>query len=136
MIKGVDERDSLGCVLGRHLDATGAPLTVSHSHVGSRRPPSPFLGTIGVAAILLVSVSLAQARPGVPEHAIAMHGEPALPAGFDRLRYANAAAPKGGRLTQGILGTFDSLNPFVVKGLALSQIRGYVVESLLARGYD
>ena len=35
-----------------------------------------------------------------------------------------------------MLGTFDSLNPFVVKGLALSQIRGYVVESLLARGYD
>ena len=78
----------------------------------------------------------ALARPGMPEHGIAMHGEPALPAGFDRLRYANAAAPKGGRLTQGILGTFDSLNPFVVKGLALSQIRGYVVESLLARGYD
>ena len=65
-----------------------------------------------------------------------MHGEPALPPGFDHARYANPAAPKGGRLTQGVLGTFDSLNPFIVKGLALSQIRGYVVESLLARGYD
>ena len=65
-----------------------------------------------------------------------MHGEPALPPGFDHPRYANPAAPKGGRLTQGVLGTFDSLNPFIVKGLALSQIRGYVVESLLARGYD
>src|SRR4051812_13381252 len=65
-----------------------------------------------------------------------MHGEPALQPGFDHPRYANPAALKGGRLTQGVLGTFDSLNPFVVKGLALSQIRGYVVESLLARGYD
>ena len=65
-----------------------------------------------------------------------MHGEPALPPGFDHPRYANPTAPKGGRLTQGVLGTFDSLNPFIVKGLALSQIRGYVVESLLARGYD
>ena len=55
---------------------------------------------------------------------------------FDHPRYANPAAPKGGRLTQGVLGTFDSLNPFIVKGLALSQVRGYVVESLLARGYD
>jgi peptide/nickel transport system substrate-binding protein len=78
----------------------------------------------------------ALARPGVPEHGIAMHGEPALPPGFDRVRYANPAAPKGGRMTQGVLGTFDSINPFIVKGLALSQIRGYVVESLLARGYD
>ena len=36
----------------------------------------------------------------------------------------------------GVLGTFDSLNPFIVKGLAPAQIRGYVIESLLARGYD
>jgi peptide/nickel transport system substrate-binding protein len=65
-----------------------------------------------------------------------MHGEPALPQDFDHARYVNPNAPKGGRLTQGVLGTFDSLNPFIVKGLSLSQIRGYVVESLLARGYD
>jgi peptide/nickel transport system substrate-binding protein len=84
----------------------------------------------------LFASGVALGRPGVPEHGIAMHGEPALPPGFDRLPYANPAAPKGGRLTQGVLGTFDSINPFIVKGLALSQIRGYVVESLLARGYD
>jgi len=78
----------------------------------------------------------AAARPGVPQHGIAMHGEPALPEGFRQLRYANPDAPKGGRMTQGVLGTFDSLNPFIVKGLAPAQIRGYVVESLLARGYD
>ena len=85
---------------------------------------------------MLLAPTYAQARPGAPEHAIAMHGEPALPAGFDRVRYANPQAPKGGRLTHGILGTFDSINPFIVKGLALSQVRGYVVESLMARGYD
>src|SRR4051812_24488609 len=78
----------------------------------------------------------AAARPGVPDSGIGMHGEPVLPSGFDRVRYATLAAPKGGRLIQGVLGTFDSLNPFIVKGLALSQVRGYVVESLLARGYD
>jgi peptide/nickel transport system substrate-binding protein len=50
--------------------------------------------------------------------------------------YANPDAPKGGRLIWGILGTFDSLNPLVVKGLAVQQVRNYVVESLLARGND
>jgi len=69
-------------------------------------------------------------------HAIAMHGTPALAEGFTSPRYVNPDAPKGGRLTQGVLGTFDSLNPFIVKGLAAQNIRGYVVESLLARGYD
>lgn len=71
-----------------------------------------------------------------PSHAIAMHGEPALPADFTALRYANPRAPKSGRLVQGLLGTFDTLNPFVVRGLAAQSIRGYVVESLMARGYD
>jgi peptide/nickel transport system substrate-binding protein len=49
---------------------------------------------------------------------------------------ATPGAPKGGRLTFGILGTFDSLNPLIVKGLAVPQIRGYVIESLLTRGQD
>ena len=72
-----------------------------------------------------------------------MHGAPALPAGFAHMPYANPDAPKGGRLTWGMLGTFDSLNPFIVKGsVAFQQIRsynfeqGYVIESLMARGDD
>jgi peptide/nickel transport system substrate-binding protein len=70
------------------------------------------------------------------QHAIAMHGAPAWPEGFSRVPYANPTAPKGGRLVQGVLGTFDSLNPLIVKGIAPPSIRGYVVESLMARGYD
>ena len=65
-----------------------------------------------------------------------MHGAPALPADFTHMPYANPDAPKGGRLVQGILGTFDSLNPLIVRGLAVQQIRGFVVESLMARGND
>jgi peptide/nickel transport system substrate-binding protein len=69
-------------------------------------------------------------------YAIAMHGTPALPADFANMPYANPRASKGGRLVQGILGTFDSLNPLIVRGLAVQQIRGFVVESLMARGND
>jgi peptide/nickel transport system substrate-binding protein len=69
-------------------------------------------------------------------YAIAMHGTPAMPDGFQVMPYANPDAPKGGKLVEGVLGTFDSLNPLVVKGLAVQAIRGYVIESLMARGYD
>jgi peptide/nickel transport system substrate-binding protein len=76
-------------------------------------------------------------------YAIAMHGAPALPADFTYMAYANPDAPKGGRLTWGVLGTFDSLNPFIIRGaVAVQQIRaytferGYTVESLMARGDD
>ena len=69
-------------------------------------------------------------------HALAMHGAPALPPDFMHMPYANPDAPKGGRLLWGMLGTFDSLNPMIVRGLAVQQIRGFVVESLMARGND
>src|SRR5256714_7287849 len=69
-------------------------------------------------------------------YAIAMHGAPALASGFTHMPYANPDAPKGGRLVQDCLGTFDSVNPLIVRGLAVQQIRGFVVESLMARGND
>ena len=84
-----------------------------------------------VIGMTTAAVGAADAR-----HAIAMHGEPALAADFAAFPYVNPAAPKGGRLVQGVLGTFDSLNPLIVKGLAAPAIRGYVIESLMARGYD
>ena len=78
----------------------------------------------------------APAQASEARHALAMHGEPKLPENFTRLSYADPTAPKGGRLVQGVLGTFDNLNPFIVRGIAPQSIRGYVVESLMARGYD
>ncbi len=96
------------------------------------------LRIVVVAALVQSAGALAagEGRAGGPRHAIAMHGEPAMPADFVRVPYADPQAPKGGRLVHGVLGTFDSLNPLIVKGLAVQSVRGYVIESLLARGYD
>ena len=94
------------------------------------------------AACALLGLAVSRSAAGgtcamaAETHAIAMHGEPALPAGFTHMPYANPAAPKGGRVVWGVLGTFDSLNPLIVRGLAVQQMRGYVIESLLARGND
>jgi peptide/nickel transport system substrate-binding protein len=74
-------------------------------------------------------------------HAIAMHGEPALPPDFAAFPYVDPNAPKGGQLTKCILGSFDSLNPFNGKGLPVPDlnmpdaIRGPVIESLMTRGH-
>lgn len=95
----------------------------------------PGLRLCVLASVLAMGLFTSAAR-AEEAHAIAMHGKPAMPAGFTHMPYANPDAPKGGRLTWGLLGTFDSLNPFIVRGLAVQQMRGYVVESLLARGND
>ena len=89
------------------------------------------LHALGLSVTNLATTAFAE-----QSYTIAMHGLPALPADFTHMPYVNPDAPKGGRLVEGILGTFDSLNPLIVKGLAVQQIRGFVIESLMARGND
>jgi peptide/nickel transport system substrate-binding protein len=85
---------------------------------------------------LALTVALAWCHATQAAHAIAMHGAPAMPDGFTAAPYVNPDAPRGGQLVEGVLGTFDSLNPLIVQGLAVQPVRGYVIESLMARGYD
>ncbi len=66
---------------------------------------------------------------------IAMHGEPALKDGFTSLPYAKEDAPKGGELKQSALGSFDTVNPFTIKGKA-AQGLNYVYDRLMARSWD
>jgi peptide/nickel transport system substrate-binding protein len=95
-------------------------------------PGWPRLAGLAVALALLAPVPVA----AEPRHAIAMHGAPALSENFMAMPYANPSAPKRGRLVYGLQGTFDSLNPFIVRGVAVQQTRGLVVESLMARGQN
>jgi peptide/nickel transport system substrate-binding protein len=76
-----------------------------------------------------------------PKHAIAMHGEPALPADFGHLPYVNPDAPKGGVINYAWIGTFDSINPFIVQGSgargSLDLVFGNnVFETLMMRSAD
>ncbi|PVB62813.1 extracellular solute-binding protein [Labrenzia sp. 011] len=74
-------------------------------------------------------------------HAISMHGSPAL--GPDEpFPYVNPAAPKGGSITLGVQGTFDSLNSFIVqggwtsaRGMREREMGNNVLESLMVRSY-
>lgn len=88
---------------------------------------------LACAAALLLSPD---AMAAGPRHAIAMHGEPLYPPDFESFAYANPEAPKGGSIVFGATGSFDSLNPFIVRGTAAIGLREHVFESLLARGYD
>jgi peptide/nickel transport system substrate-binding protein len=71
-----------------------------------------------------------------PQAGLAMHGEPLEVQGFTHFPYANPDAPNGGRVVFAVQGSFDSLNPLIVKGAAAEGVREYIYESLLARAYD
>ena len=70
-----------------------------------------------------------------PTHGIALYGEPALPPDFVSLPYANPDAPKGGAISFGETGSFDSLNPHIRKGSVPWQLRSLAYESLMGRSY-
>jgi microcin C transport system substrate-binding protein len=49
-------------------------------------------------------------------HALAMHGQPKYGSDFAHFDYVNPQAPKGGTIRLADAGTFDSFNPFILKG--------------------
>ena len=71
-----------------------------------------------------------------PAHGIAMYGDPALPPDFANLPHANPDAPKGGRIVQGEVGSFDSLNPHILKGNTPWQLQYLTYEGLMGRSWD
>lgn len=78
-----------------------------------------------------------------PVHGIAMHGTPALPANYTSFPYVNPNVKKGGGITYGVVGTFDSLNAFILKSMRTTA-RGIwdpgfgnlIYESLMTRSSD
>ncbi len=88
------------------------------------RPPlRPVLASVATAVLgLLLTAAPAGAQDQVihKSHAIAMHGEPKYPADFEHFDYVNPDAPKGGSIHTGAEGTFDSFNPWISKGRAMS----------------
>lgn len=68
-------------------------------------------------------------------HGMAMHGDLKYPAGFTHFEYVNPDAPKGGTLRLHAIGTFDSLNPFIIKGVPASSI-GLIYETLTEHSRD
>ncbi|HRD76162.1 MAG TPA: hypothetical protein PK264_09510, partial [Hyphomicrobiaceae bacterium] len=50
-------------------------------------------------------------------HAMSLIGEPAYGPEFTHFKWVNPEAPKGGSIRMFAPGTFDTLNPFTIKGL-------------------
>jgi microcin C transport system substrate-binding protein len=74
--------------------------------------------------LLALIVQNASAEDVKPRHAFTVLGEPALPADFKAFPYVNTNAPKGGDVNLASIGTFDSFNPFILRGTAVAQSVG------------
>src|SRR5581483_7307074 len=127
-----------GRVAARPGQAAGEALSAIILSISLRRRVAAVIAAgLGIGLVR----QIAAADPAT--HGIAMIGEPALPPGFDHLPYANPDAPRSGKITYGVVGTFDSLNSMIVqggttsaRGLADPVFGNLVFETLLARSAD
>jgi len=69
--------------------------------------------------LVLIGGGGGQTQTGVISgHGFAMHGQPKYGPNFSHFEYADPKAPKGGSVTFSAIGTFDNLNPFILKGIS------------------
>ena len=88
-------------------------------------------------AALLAACLLLGAQAPAPRvvAGVSLLGPPVLPASFTHFPYVNPDAPKGGEVALAEVGTFDSFNPFIVRGTAPFEINR-VFDSLLRANDD
>ncbi len=101
--------------------------------------PRPFLRRLLSASLLAAAMFVSPAAQAEPSHAIAMLGDPKYPAGFTHFDYVNPDAPQGGELRLHALGSFDTLNPYIVRGKAAAGVHhgaGMYFETLAKRSRD
>ena len=80
------------------------------------------VGTGATALGLALPHSAPRAVAVGRSHALSLLGEPKLPANFTHFPYVNPNAPKGGDVALAAIGTFDSFNPFIVRGVAAAGV--------------
>ena len=68
-------------------------------------------------------------------HGIAMHGDLKYPKNFKKFDYADENAFKGGKINRFSIGTFDNLNPYILKGVPAYQ-SAYLFETLMKSSFD
>lgn len=75
-------------------------------------------------------------RHALAAHAMAWGGDVRYPEGFRQFDYVRADAPRGGLVRLAGNGSFDSLNPFALRGVSASGLNTLMFETLAVQSWD
>jgi microcin C transport system substrate-binding protein len=75
-----------------------------------------------IALIFICTASASNAEEVTTSHGLSIFGDLKYPKNFRHFDYVNPNAPKYGKVTMSGIGTYDSLNPFILKGVAADGI--------------
>ena len=83
----------------------------------------PLSGMRALPVVLVAALAVAIGPTGSrsapvtgPAHGLSIHGDLKYPPRFAHFAYVDPRAPKGGSVTLSAVGTFDNLNPYILKG--------------------
>lgn len=104
-------------------------------------PSRPFLPGLarwlaGILIPLYLGLGPASADDGQARHGLSLFGPLKYGADFTHFDYVEPGAPKGGTFSRGFGGTFDSLNPFILKGVPPQDLDTLLFDSLLDPSLD
>ena len=85
--------------------------------------------------LIFLLLSAMPASAGERVHALAMNDSPKYGPDFTHFEYADPAAIKGGQIRLAAIGTFDSFNPFIVKGNSADGL-GLIFDTLTVQSLD
>lgn len=91
---------------------------------------------LGAAAGVLLCAGAPALAEETRHHALSLVGEPQYGPEFEHFDWVNPNAPKGGTVRVSSIGSFDSLNPFSIKGEVASGVAGLVYDTLMATSLD
>ncbi|HWD58380.1 MAG TPA: extracellular solute-binding protein [Stellaceae bacterium] len=89
--------------------------------------------TTALAVLLLVAAF--GAAQAVVSYGMSLYGDYKYPPDFTHFDYTNPDAPKGGTMKLSSIGTFDTLNPFIIKGVPAAGV-GQIFDTLMVRSED
>lgn len=92
------------------------PLLTKSSSLRSGRLFGLFAVLLAGCVVAATSLT-ASAEEVERRHGVSMHGDLKYPPEFAHFDYVNPDAPKGGEVRMAAIGTFDSFNPFILKGV-------------------
>jgi microcin C transport system substrate-binding protein len=90
---------------------------------------------VTAAALFLAAAMTAVAYAATTTPGLSLFGDLKYSPDFKHFDYTNPDAPKGGTMRMSAIGTFDTLNPFVVKGVPAAGIGG-TFDTLTVRSAD
>ncbi len=105
-----------------------------HNIVGRRA--AACAAAAGLAFAALAGAARAQDADVPKVHGVAMHGTPKYGPDFTHLDYVDPDAPKGGDVKRAVVGSFDSLNPYILEGTYAEELEDHFYETLTSGTSD